>query len=96
MATLVHNGEMLHTEHFGFVDGISDPVFEGQYASADEEQLEATGNGAVDGEGKWRPLATGEFLLGYPDEGQERSGPITPISFFRTAPISPIASFTKM
>ena len=74
--------EPTHTEHFGFTDGISDPVFEGQYLFG-ETQLQARGNGAVDGEGKWRPLATGEFLLGYPDEAQETSGPITPISFFR-------------
>ncbi len=76
------DGAPLPTEHFGFADGISDPVFEGQYTFG-EEELQARGNGAVDGEGKWRPLATGEFLLGYPDEAQESSGPITPIPFFR-------------
>jgi Dyp-type peroxidase family len=81
-ALLKPNGEPARTEHFGFADGISDPVFEGQYLYG-EEQLEAAGNGAVDGEGKWLPLATGEFLLGYPDDAQETSGPITPIPFFR-------------
>jgi Dyp-type peroxidase family len=75
-------GKPLPTEHFGFTDGISDPVFESQYLESDAK-LVAQGNGAVDGEGNWRPLATGEFLLGYPDEAQETSGPITPIPFFR-------------
>ena len=76
------NGEARRTEHFGFADGISDPVFDGQY-DLGEGRLQCKGNGAVDGEGNWRPLATGEFLLGYPDEAQETSGPITPIEFFR-------------
>ncbi len=69
-------------EHFGFSDGISDPVFEGQYLF-DREQLEAQGKGAVDGEGNWRPLATGEFLLGYPDEAQETAGGVMPLLFAR-------------
>lgn len=69
-------------EHFGLRDGISDPVFEGQYLRG-EEQLEARGNGAVDGGGNWRPLATGEFLLGYPDEAQETPGAAMPLTFSR-------------
>ncbi len=76
------NGEPRRTEHFGLADGISDPCFDGQYTFG-EGQLQACGNGAVDGVGVWRPLATGEFLLGYPDEAQEIAGPITPIPFFR-------------
>ncbi len=70
------------TEHFGLRDGISDPVFEGQYPD-EGDQLDATGNGAVNGMGKWRPLATGEFLLGYPDEAQEIAGAAMPIPFSR-------------
>jgi len=70
------------TEHFGFHDGIGDPVFHGQYLRR-EERLDAKGNGAVDGYGNWRPLATGEFLLGYPDEAQETSGVILPLPFVR-------------
>jgi Dyp-type peroxidase family len=69
-------------EHFGFTDGISDPVFDGQYVRG-EEELEARGNGAVDGQGNWRPLATGEFLLGYPDEAQEIPGSAMPLAFSR-------------
>jgi Dyp-type peroxidase family len=69
-------------EHFGFSDGISDPVFEGQY-SADKERDAAIGQGAVDGNGVWRALATGEFLLGYPDEAQEIPGATMPLAFSR-------------
>jgi Dyp-type peroxidase family len=72
----------LDKEHFGFSDGISDPAFEGQYLHK-MEQLEARGNGAVDGKGNWRPLATGEFLLGYPDEAQEIPGAAMPLAFSR-------------
>ena len=68
-------------EHFGFTDAIGDPVFEGQYGKG--EAREATGNGAFDGQGRWRPLATGEFLLGYPDEAQEIAGMAMPLDFSR-------------
>ena len=67
-------------EHFGYVDGISDPVFEGQFRPEDES-VRKVGNGkftgkldtpeAVNDERNWEPLATGEFLLGYPDEAKE-------------------------
>ena len=70
------------TEHFGFTDAIGDPVFEGQFGDRAEENAEV-GNGAVDGAGKWRPLATGEFLLGYPDEAQEIAGAAMPLDFSR-------------
>ena len=67
-------------EHFGFTDGIGDPVFEGQY-SGEYEATKVKGNGALDGKGNWRPLATGEFLLGYPDEAQEIAGAAMPLDF---------------
>jgi Dyp-type peroxidase family len=57
-------------EHFGFLDGISDPVFEGQFPP-ETENLRKIGNGKLNGNGEWEPLATGEFLLGYPDEAKE-------------------------
>lgn len=72
----------LPVEHFGFRDAISDPVFDGQYPDGFERTY-AVGNGAVDGAGVWRPLATGEFLLGYPDEAQEIAGAAMPLSFSR-------------
>ena len=70
------------TEHFGFTDAIGDPVFEGQFGDRAEANAEV-GNGALDGAGKWRPLATGEFLLGYPDEAQEIAGAAMPLDFSR-------------
>lgn len=70
------------TEHFGFVDAIGDPVFEGQYPDG-EEWAKCVGQGAVDGQGHWRPLRTGEFILGWPDEGQEVAGMGLPLDFSR-------------
>ena len=69
-------------EHFGYTDAIGDPVFEGEFPGR-VERADANGNGAFDGAGQWRPLATGEFLLGYPDEAQETSGTDIPVSFSR-------------
>ena len=85
-ALLKHNSDGTATplpkEHFGFTDAIGDPVFEGQYPN-DYEQVFQVGNGAFDGKGNWRPLATGEFLLGYPDEAQEIAGAAMPHDFSR-------------
>ena len=66
-------------EHFGFADGIGDPVFEGQYPP----EIEKT---AVIGRGKrmdgtWQPIATGEFILGHPDESQELPPAAVPPEF---------------
>jgi len=69
-------------EHFGYTDGISDPVFQGQYAQAQENER-SIGFGASDGAGNWRPLAAGEFLLGWPDEAQEIPGSAMPLDFSR-------------
>jgi Dyp-type peroxidase family len=69
-------------EHFGFVDAIGDPVFEGQYPGR-EEETRCVGQGGVDGEGNWRPIATGEFILGWPDEAQEVAGCAMPLDFSR-------------
>jgi len=58
-------------EHFGFTDGIGDPVFAGQYKLADM-QADVTGSGKLlpGGQG-WAPLAAGEFILGHASEAQE-------------------------
>ncbi len=69
-------------EHFNFADGIGDPIFEGQLCPKDIQQR-VVGNGKVDGQGTWSPLATGEFLLGYPDEAQEIPGAAMPLAFSR-------------
>ncbi|MEM7506985.1 MAG: peroxidase [Pseudomonadota bacterium] len=58
-------------EHFGLSDGIGDPVFEGQFDEA-ETRAKVKGRGKwMDPDKGWEPLATGEFLLGHPDESQE-------------------------
>ncbi|MBU8536685.1 Dyp-type peroxidase [Falsiroseomonas tokyonensis] len=78
------DGSMAPTprEHFGFTDAIGDAVFDGQYPP---ERMA----GAVIGQGKllpdqsWAPLATGEFLLGHPDESQEIPSAGMPLDFSR-------------
>jgi Dyp-type peroxidase family len=74
-------------EHFGFTDGFGDPVFEGQFPE-DKKNLRAIGEGAIrpgpfDPDKSWRPLATGEFFLGYPDEAQEIGPMPEPFGFTR-------------
>ncbi len=49
-------------EHFGFADGFAQPAI----AGATEDK--AAGGGVPERDGRWRPLAPGEFVLGYPDE----------------------------
>jgi Dyp-type peroxidase family len=50
------------TEHFGYADGFSQPDIEGL------EQSSRHGQGVYEGDGAWRPVRPGEFVLGYPDE----------------------------
>jgi deferrochelatase/peroxidase EfeB len=70
-------------EHFGFVNGIGDPVFVGQYKNS-VEAAEATGNGKLLPDNKgWAPLAAGEFILGYPSEAQELPPTAMPMEFMR-------------
>jgi Dyp-type peroxidase family len=49
-------------EHFGYADGFAQPAIAG---SSDEK---APGGGVPEKDGRWRALAPGEFILGYPDE----------------------------
>jgi Dyp-type peroxidase family len=49
-------------EHFGYSDGFAQPAIEG----ATEDRT--PGGGVPLPGGKWRPLALGEFILGYGDE----------------------------
>jgi Dyp-type peroxidase family len=72
----------LPTEHFGFTDGFGDPAFDGQHA-ADQEAAAAVGRGKQLPGGAWAPIATGEFLLGYPDEAQEVPPAAMPHKFTR-------------
>jgi len=49
-------------EHFGYADGFAQPAIEGS------SDAKAPGGGVPEAEGRWRALAPGEFVLGYPDE----------------------------
>ncbi|HSD38127.1 MAG TPA: hypothetical protein VLC92_11510 [Rhodocyclaceae bacterium] len=64
---VTENGLPTAKEHFGYTDGISDPVFHG--VPYDVDRL--IGRGKQMDNGSWAPLATGEFLLGYIDEAHE-------------------------
>ncbi len=66
-------------EHFGFTDGISDPVFEGQYP--DDEMADKVIGRGKRMNGEWQPIATGEFILGHPDESQELPPTPRPVEF---------------
>lgn len=71
-------------EPFGFMDGISDPVFDGLGKNA----VPAIGGGKItpgkfDPVKSWSPLAAGEFLLGQPSEGQETPPSAPPWAFMR-------------
>jgi Dyp-type peroxidase family len=56
-------------EHFGFRDGISDPAVLGR-----TNNVLGPGTARSTADGRWAPLATGEFLLGHPDESKGVSG----------------------
>ena len=51
-------------EHFGFRDGISNPVLEG----VDDSKPAGPGTGRVGPNGTWLPIRTGEFLCGYEND----------------------------
>lgn len=76
-----HGGALLPTpnEHFGFADGIGDPVFKGQYPPEDEK-VAVIGRGKRMGNG-WEPIEAGEFILGHPDESQEVPPTAAPSEF---------------
>jgi Dyp-type peroxidase family len=57
-------------EHFGYTDGITDPVFEG-LPDAAQRVIGRGKQTTVGGDGGWTALATGEFLLGHIDEAHE-------------------------
>ena len=69
-------------EHFGFADGISDPVFDRQFTLKTEEKR-VVGRGKLTPDLEWAPLATGEFLLGHVDESQELPPAAPPAEFTR-------------
>jgi Dyp-type peroxidase family len=59
------SGQPTPNEHFGYTDGFGNPDYEGV------ERNTIPGQGKLMPDGKWAPLATGEFILGYPDEARE-------------------------
>jgi deferrochelatase/peroxidase EfeB len=65
-SAVFENGVATSKEHFGYTDGIGDPVFEG----LPEQAYRVHGRGKQTRKG-WAPLATGEFLLGHTDEARE-------------------------
>jgi Dyp-type peroxidase family len=68
---LTEDGQVTAKEHFGYTDGFGNPDFEGATRKSQP------GQGKLTDDGKWVPLATGEFLLGYPDEAGEI--PVAPV-----------------
>ena len=59
-----------YREHFGFVDGISQPAIEGvRQGNPGDGKLGARG---------WEGLKVGEFILGYPNEACEQPGDTLP------------------
>jgi deferrochelatase/peroxidase EfeB len=64
---VMEDGKPTAKEHFGYTDGIGDPAFEG----LQEDPGYVLGRGKQMPNGKWAPLATGEFLLGHVDEAME-------------------------
>ncbi len=68
-------------EHFGFTDGIGDPIFRGQLPP--EEMKERVIGRGKRVNGQWEPLEPGEFILGHPDESQELPPTAAPPVFMR-------------
>ncbi len=67
-------------EHFGYADGFAQPAIEG---TSDDK---APGGGVPLKDGRWRPLAPGEFILGYPDEDTR----VDPKKRLPNAPAAPL------
>lgn len=76
---LFEDGKPTAKEHFGFTDGISDPVYEGVPYDAHRVR----GRGKPTDDGNWEPLASGEFILGQVDEAKEYPPAPTPVLLAR-------------
>ncbi len=73
-SSVFEHGKPTAKEHFGYRDGIGDPVFIGQEKDPDQ----VIGRGKLMRDGSWQPLATGEFILGHMDEALEYPAAPTP------------------
>ena len=69
-------------EHFGYADGFAQPAIEGS------SDAKASGGGVPEKGGRWRALAPGEFILGYPDEDTR----VDPRRRLPTAPAKPLGA----
>jgi Dyp-type peroxidase family len=67
------DGQLTAKEHFGYTDGFGNPDYDGLVRDT------VPGQGKLTPNGKWVPLATGEYLLGYPDEASEL--PVSPVPY---------------
>ena len=72
-ATQLENGKVLFKEHFGYTDGFGNPDY------VDIQRNTQPGQGKLNSDGTWSPLATGELLLGYIDEAGEIPPPARPV-----------------
>ena len=70
-AALNIGGKFCTKEHFGYTDGFGNPDYLGF------ERKSQPGQGKLNKDGSWSPLATGELLLGYADEAGEL--PVAPL-----------------
>ncbi len=62
-------GSMTPKEHFGFVDGLTNPDVEGVPGDDGTGRSQDVGN--PNGKGGFRKIPPGEFIIGYPGEGGE-------------------------
>jgi Dyp-type peroxidase family len=68
------DGQPTAREHFGYVDGISQPDFEHSHSR------NTPGDGKMGRHGQWEDLATGDFLIGYANEAREiEAQPLPPV-----------------
>jgi Dyp-type peroxidase family len=66
-----HAGDVVVREHFGFADGLAQPSIDAVAAHDPSRRVgpaERPGQGTPVHAGRWKPLAVGEFVLGYADE----------------------------
>ena len=70
---LLIDGKLTTKEHFGYSDGFGNPDIDGLVRDS------LPGQGKLAKDGSWVPLATGEYLLGYPDEANEL--PVSPVPY---------------
>ena len=63
------DGITTRKEHFGFLDGLTNPDVAGVPGDDGPERSQDVGN--PDGGGRFRKVPAGEFILGYPGEGGE-------------------------